>query len=123
MDFNSALVAYKRRQLMETLTLESSRMEDDDAKTPIEGDSKKELDSSDTVGVVDSLASQGADGRFRAAGALMFPGLDRGRTLWEEDSYQSSLLLNTVPVSLGGFFANGVAGLFGLSNFIIMVLL
>lgn len=115
MEFNAALVAYKRRQLMETLTLASSPTEDDgdDSKSPDEEDSKrKELELSDTVGVVDSLASQGAKGGFRAAGALMFPGLDRGRTLWEEDSYQSSLLLKTVPVSLGGFFANGVAGLF-----------
>lgn len=122
-EFNSALVAYKRRQLMETLSASSSIEADsgdadDAAQSPDEADSEDEPQVAAVDGVVDSLGSQRAEegnsagGGFRAAGALMFPGLDRGRTLWEEDGYQSSLLLKTVPVPLGGFFVNGVAGVF-----------
>lgn len=100
---------------METLTLACASADDEDneVSTPAtaEDNSKKDLELGDTVGVVDSSLSKGAAGVFRAAGALMFPGLDRGRNLWEEDSYQSLLLHKTVPVSLGGFFSNGVAGL------------
>lgn len=70
----------------------------------------------ENVGVVDSSVPEPSEGgggtkvAFRAAGGLVFPGLDRGRTLWAEDNYQSSLVLKTVPVPLGGFFTNGVAG-------------
>lgn len=74
---------------------------------------KEETETVDQVGVVDT-ASPPEDGgdtaAFRAAGALMFPGLDRGRTLWGEDNYQSALLQKTVPVPLGGFYVNGVVG-------------
>lgn len=74
-------------------------------------------ETNQNVGVVDSAVSSstpdagpGQPVPFRAAGALIFPGLDRGRTLWEEDHFQSSSVLKTVPVPLGGFFTNGVAG-------------
>lgn len=111
-EFSAALLAYKRRELMETL-----------AATPAGGAGGASDDSTgdaqqanQNVGVVDSVASTpslGGSGQatpFRAAGALIFPGLDRGRTLWEEDHFQSSSVLQTVPVPLGGFFTNGVAG-------------
>lgn len=103
-------MAYKRRELMETLSAESSS----------EGVLSDENDDSEpkneNVGVVDSSVPEPSEGvgrtnvAFRAAGGLIFPGLDRGRTLWAEDNYQSSLVLKTVPVPLGGFFTNGVAG-------------
>lgn len=110
-DFNAALLAYKRRELMETL-----------ASTPA-GEANCAGNTTDdvqqpnqNVGVVDSAVPEssaeagGGTVAFRAAGALMFPGLDRGRAVWNEDNYQSSLVLKTVPVALGGFFTNGVAG-------------
>ena len=108
-EFSAALLAYKRRELMETL-----------ASTPAEGASDDATcdaqEANQNVDVVDSVASTPSPGSstqatpFRAAGALIFPGLDRGRTLWEEDHFQSSSVLKTVPVPLGGFFTNGVAG-------------
>lgn len=106
-EFSAALLAYKRRELMETL-----------ASTPAEGASDDTTgdEANQNVDVVDSVASTpspGSSGQatpFRASGALIFPGLDRGRTLWEEDHFQSSSVLKTVPVPLGGFFTNGVAG-------------
>lgn len=112
-EFNAALVAYKRRELMETLSSTSKGEQGDGT------DKDKAADNAprnQNVGVVDSTIpglSTGGDGKvlpFRAAGALIFPGLDRGRTLWEDDNYQSSLVSKTVPVPLGGFFVNGVAG-------------
>lgn len=109
-DFNAALMAYKRRELMETLSLTQTDGQAGD------GGSDESVDVADSVGVVDSAVvpsprvAGGDKPSFRAAGALMFPGLDRGRSLWEEDNYQSSRLIKTVPVPLGGFFANGVAG-------------
>lgn len=109
-DFKAGLMAYKRRELMETLSQTSTDSEF------AAGEPDNAADEGDPVGVVDSAMSSvpsvvGHKLGFRAAGALMFPGLDRGRVLWEEDSYQSSLLLQTVPVPLGGFFTNGVAGM------------
>eukprot|EP00752_Nemacystus_decipiens_P001480 g1455.t1 len=108
-EFSAALLAYKRRELMETL-----------ASTPAEGESDDVAgnahQANENVDVVDSVTStlspRGSEQTtpFRAAGALIFPGLDRGRTLWEEDHFQSSSVLKTVPVPLGGFFTNGVAG-------------
>lgn len=113
-EFNSGVMAYKRQELMETLSLTSTDIDTD--VNPSQGGSNVMGDESDSVGIVESaLASRALDkdgGRppFRAAGALMFPGLDRGRILWDEDNYQSSLMVKTVPVPLGGFFSNGVAG-------------
>ncbi|CAM9123692.1 unnamed protein product [Ectocarpus sp. 4 AP-2014] len=110
-EFRAALLAYKRRELLETLASSSGEGASDarDGNGDIE-------EATQNVGVVDSAISgpsAGAEGQttpFRAAGALLFPGLDRGRTLWEEDHYQSSAVFKTVPVPLGGFFTNGVAG-------------
>lgn len=108
-EFSAALLAYKRRELMETLASTSTTEESDD-----ETNNAQEINQN--VGVVDSVvsaSSAGGSGQatpFRAAGALIFPGLDRGRTLWEEDNFQSSSVLKTVPVPLGGFFTNGVSG-------------
>ncbi|CAM9670824.1 unnamed protein product, partial [Hapterophycus canaliculatus] len=110
-EFNAALLAYKRRELIETLASTSAAGASDggDKTDDMEGNNQN-------VGVVDSVVSSPSDAGpgqpvpFRAAGALIFPGLDRGRTLWEEDHFQSSSVLKTVPVPLGGFFTNGVAG-------------
>lgn len=108
-EFSAALLAYKRRELMETLASTSTPEESDDETGSVQ-------ETNQNVGVVDSVvaaSSAGGSGKatpFRAAGALIFPGLDRGRTLWEEDHFQSSSVLKTVPVPLGGFFTNGVAG-------------
>lgn len=108
-EFSAALLAYKRRELMETLASTPAEGGSDD----ITGDAQQ---ANQNVDVVDSVASTPSPGSseeatpFRAAGALIFPGLDRGRTLWEEDHFQSSSVLKTVPVPLGGFFNNGVAG-------------
>lgn len=95
---------------METLASTSAVGASDEAD---ESDVKQ---TNQNVGVVDSVVlspsetDPGQPVPFRAAGALIFPGLDRGRTLWEEDHFQSSSVLKTVPVPLGGFFTNGVAG-------------
>lgn len=76
----------------------------------------EEQPENQNVNVVDSSIAAPPGGApkeeaaFRAAGALMFPGLDRGRNLWDEDNFQSSKVFKTVPVPLGGFFTNGVAG-------------
>lgn len=76
----------------------------------------EEQPENQNVNVVDSSIAAPPAGApreaaaFRAAGALMFPGLDRGRNLWDEDSFQSSKVFKAVPVPLGGFFTNGVAG-------------
>lgn len=110
-EFQAALLAYKRRELLETLASSSGEGAGDarDGNGDIE-------EATQNVGVVDSAVSgpsagdEGQTTPFRAAGALLFPGLDRGRTLWEEDHYQSSAVFKTVPVPLGGFFTNGVAG-------------
>ncbi|CAN0399608.1 unnamed protein product [Ectocarpus sp. 12 AP-2014] len=110
-EFQAALLAYKRRELLETLASSSGEGTSDarDGNGDIE-------EATQNVGVVDSAVSgpsagdKGQTTPFRAAGALLFPGLDRGRTLWEEDHYQSSAVFKTVPVPLGGFFTNGVAG-------------
>lgn len=108
-EFSAALLAYKRRELMETLA-STSAPEESDGQTDVVQETNQ------NVGVVDSAVSTSSTGGsgqakpFRAAGVLMFPGLDRGRTLWEEDNFQSSSVLKTVPVPLGGFFTNGVAG-------------
>lgn len=108
-EFSAALLAYKRRELMETLASTLAEGANDE----VTGDAQQ---ANQNVGVVDSVASTPSPGSseqatpFRAAGALIFPGLDRGRTLWEEDHFQSSSVLKTVPVPLGGFFTNGVAG-------------
>lgn len=108
-EFSAALLAYKRRELMETLASTLAEGASDD----VTGDAQQ---ANENVDVVDSVASTPSPGGseqaipFRAAGALIFPGLDRGRTLWEEDHFQSSSVLKTVPVPLGGFFTNGVAG-------------
>lgn len=108
-EFSAALLAYKRRELMETLASTPVQGASDD----VTGDAQQ---ANQNVDVVDSVASTPSPGSseqatpFRAAGALIFPGLDRGRTLWEEDHFQSSSVFKTVPVPLGGFFTNGVAG-------------
>lgn len=108
-EFSAALLAYKRRELMETLASTSATEASDTETGNVQ-------ETNQNVGVVDSAVSApsaGGSGQptpFRAAGALIFPGLDRGRTLWEEDHFQSSSVLKTVPVPLGGFFTNGVAG-------------
>eukprot|EP00904_Undaria_pinnatifida_P010466 jgi/Undpi1/654/HiC_scaffold_10.g04118.m1 len=110
-EFNAALVAYKRRQLMETLASTSTNEASDGVAQP----GREQLENQN-VEVVDSSIAAPAAGApreataFRAAGALMFPGLDRGKNLWDEDNFQSSRVFKTVPVSLGGFFTNGVAG-------------
>ena len=94
---------------METLASTTSEGSSEDATVGAQ-------EANQNVGVVDSVVSAPSAGKpeqtipFRAAGALIFPGLDRGRTLWGEDHFQSSSVLQTVPVQLGGFFANGVAG-------------
>ncbi|CAM9321707.1 unnamed protein product, partial [Ascophyllum nodosum] len=111
-EFNAALLAYKRRELMETLAASSS----DESSEVVESANDNGIPPGDTrnVGLVDSgvpgeSPEAGGKKAFRAAGTLIFPGLDRGRTLWEEDNYQSSLVAKTVPVPMGGFFTNGVA--------------
>ncbi|CAM9106885.1 unnamed protein product [Discosporangium mesarthrocarpum] len=104
-DFNAALTSYKRRQLSETLAASAGSFENS-----VSPSSTVE----DNIGLVDSnVGPKNAEEEqppFRAAGTLMFPGFDRGRTLWEEDNYQSSLVLETIPVPLAGFFGNGVTG-------------
>lgn len=113
-EFNAALLAYKRRELMETLSASPAEGESGVGRKTGDVDRQPDEGESNNVGLVDS----GVPGKsytdkmlaFRASGTLMFPGLDRGRTLWEEDNYQSSLVTKTVPVPLGGFFSNGVAG-------------
>ncbi len=108
-EFSAALLAYKRRELMETLASTTAEGFSEDSTGDVQ-------ESNQNVGVVDSVVSTPSSGKpeqstpFRAAGALIFPGLDRGRTLWGEDHFQSSSVVQTVPVPLGGFFANGVAG-------------
>ena len=98
---------------METLAASSS----DESSEVVESANDNGIPPGDTrnVGLVDSgvpgeSPEAGGKKAFRAAGTLIFPGLDRGRTLWEEDNYQSSLVTKTVPVPMGGFFTNGVAG-------------
>lgn len=113
-EFNAALLAYKRRELMETLS--ASPAEGDPGVEKTDGVDRQTGESRNVAlvdsGVTGKSYTEPGDKRlaFRAAGTLMFPGLDRGRTLWEEDNYQSSLVTKTVPVPLGGFFSNGVAG-------------
>ncbi|CAM9671001.1 unnamed protein product, partial [Laminaria digitata] len=116
-EFNAALVAYKRRQLMETLASTSTSTDEaSEASGGVDHPDEEEQHENQNVNVVDSSIAAPPAGvprevaAFRAAGALMFPGLDRGRNLWDEDNYQSSNVLKTVPVPLGGFFTNGVAG-------------
>lgn len=96
---------------METLASTSTNEASDGVAQP----GREQLENQN-VEVVDSSIAAPAAGAprkattFRAAGALMFPGLDRGKNLWDEDNFQSSRVFKTVPVSLGGFFTNGVAG-------------
>ncbi|CAM9953614.1 unnamed protein product, partial [Phaeothamnion confervicola] len=55
-------------------------------------------------------SKEGSKVPFRASGALMFVSFDRGQLLYGETGYESTRLVQTVPVPLGGFFANGVIG-------------
>lgn len=105
-EFNAALVAYKRRELMETLASTPTEKTSDEADGPQQENQNVESPLSEELSAKVGMKAVA----FRAAGALIFPGLDRGRTLWEEDNYQSSSVLKTVPVPLGGFFTNGAAG-------------
>ncbi|CAM9359691.1 unnamed protein product, partial [Chrysoparadoxa australica] len=47
---------------------------------------------------------------FQASGLLMYPGFDRGTTLFEEESYESSKAIKAVALPPGGFFGNGFLG-------------
>jgi hypothetical protein len=58
-------------------------------------------------------------------GALLYPCIDRGATLFKEACYESKKLSAAIPLPLGGFFCNGViaplcagagASLFGSSS-------
>lgn len=102
---------------METLASTSTSTDEASvASGGVDHPDEEEQHENQNVNVVDSSIAAPPTGAprevaaFRAAGALMFPGLDRGRNLWDEDNYQSSNVFKTVPVPLGGFFTNGVAG-------------
>lgn len=46
----------------------------------------------------------------RVSGALVFPCLDRGKVLFEEENYETRTITDYINAPMGGFFCNGAIG-------------
>lgn len=73
-----------------------------DLSTALAGYKRRELEES-------MLDNKDTD-RFQARGVLAYPCMDRGKTLFEEENFESGKISAAIPVPLGGFFCNGVFG-------------